>query len=112
MERTRMIKMLLPDLRHPRNPRSLLQLHALAILVIALFLSTVHAAEPQRFTFAEIHMGAAWKIVLYAADETVAKHAADAAYARIEELNHILSDYDSESELSRLSATSPSPQPV
>ena len=62
-----------------------------------------------RFTFSEIHMGAPWKIVLYARDETTANHAAQAAYARVEELNRILSDYDPNSELSRLSATSPSP---
>ena len=55
---------------------------------------------------------APWKITLYAADETAANHAAAAAYARIEELNRVLSDYDPESELSRLSDTSPSPEPV
>jgi FAD:protein FMN transferase len=75
------------------------------------------AAEPagnslRRFTFSENHMGAAWNMVLYAADETTANRAAQAAYARIEELNRVLSDYDADSELCRLSATSPSPQPV
>src|SRR5262245_8110039 len=64
------------------------------------------------YTFSEIHMAAAWKIVLYAADEGAANRAAQAAYARVEELNRILSDYDPESELSRLSDTAPSPQPV
>jgi thiamine biosynthesis lipoprotein len=57
-------------------------------------------------------MGAPWKIVLYSADEKAANEAAKAAFARIEELNKILSDYDSESELSKLSATTPSPQPI
>ncbi|HEY2828121.1 MAG TPA: FAD:protein FMN transferase [Pirellulales bacterium] len=70
------------------------------------------AASLRRYSFSEIHMGAPWKIVLYAADESLANQAATAAFARIEELNDILSDYDSESELSRLSATSPSLQPV
>ncbi len=57
-------------------------------------------------------MGAPGKIVLYARDEATADHAAQSAYARIEELNRILSDYDPNSELSRLSATAPSTQSV
>ena len=69
-------------------------------------------ASWQRFSFEENHMGAPWKVTLYAPDSVAAKQAAEAAYARIEELNGILSDYDPNSELSRLSDTAPSPQPV
>ena len=57
-------------------------------------------------------MGAPWKITLYAGDEGTAKRAAGAAYSRIEELNRVLSDYDPESELSKLSDTAPSATPV
>ena len=56
--------------------------------------------------------GRAWKIILYATDDAAAKHAADAAYARIEQLNRVLSDYDPTSELSKLSDTAPSAAPV
>src|SRR5690242_6652040 len=83
--------------------------------VILFWASAVAAQEKrplERFTFSEAHMGAPWKIVLYARDEATANRAAQAAYARVEELNRILSDYDPTSELSRLSATSPSSQPV
>src|ERR1700733_3666773 len=83
-----------------------------AVLIPAVHLRAQDVPFPQRYTFSEIHMGAPWKIVLYAPNETTANRAAQAAYARIEDLNRILSDYDSDSELSRLSATSPSPQPV
>lgn len=65
----------------------------------------VEAGAPQRFSFSEAQMGAPWRITLYAPDETTANRAAKAAYARVAELNRVLSDYDSESELSRLSAT-------
>lgn len=58
-----------------------------------------------RFSYSEPQMGAPWRITLYAADETAANRAAKAAYARVAELNRVLSDYDAESELSRLSAT-------
>lgn len=50
-------------------------------------------------------MGTDFRIVLYAGDESVANRAAAEAYARVAQLNRILSDYDSHSELSLLSAT-------
>ena len=43
-------------------------------------------AEPQRFEFAEPHMGTKFRIVLYAADEATADAAAKAAFARVAEL--------------------------
>jgi thiamine biosynthesis lipoprotein len=51
-------------------------------------------------------MGVPFRIVLYAPDETKAQSAATAAFARIQKLNDILSDYDPDSELSKLSQTS------
>ena len=51
-------------------------------------------------------MGVPFRIVLYATNESHAKAASKAAFKRIEELNSKLSDYDLESELSKLSRTS------
>jgi thiamine biosynthesis lipoprotein len=51
-------------------------------------------------------MGLPFRIVLYASAESQADTAAAAAFARISQLNDILSDYDSDSELSRLSRSS------
>lgn len=48
----------------------------------------------------------AFRIVLYAANHDAADKAADAAYGRIHELNDIMSDYEPDSELSKLSASS------
>lgn len=70
------------------------------------------ATQPalQRFVFEQPEMGTLFRIVLFAPDEATAKRAAAAAWARIEQLNHILSDYDPQSELSRLCAkTDPGP---
>lgn len=55
-----------------------------------------------RFEFEEPHMGTKFRIVLYAADEALAKKAAKAAFARIAELNRVFSDYDDASELMTL----------
>lgn len=51
-------------------------------------------------------MAVPFRITLYAPDETAARAAADSAFERVEVLNSILSDYDSDSELSGLSQTS------
>lgn len=66
----------------------------------------------QRFEFTSVQMAIPFRIVLYAPDGTTATNAAQAAWARIGELNRILSDYDPDSELSRLGSTSPHPTPV
>ena len=66
----------------------------------------------QRFAFEKPEMGLPFRITLFAPDEAAGKSAADAAFARVEELNGVLSDYDEESELSRLSRTSGSGRAV
>ena len=66
----------------------------------------------RRFSFSQIQMGTKFTLTFYAEDEAVANTASQAAFARVEFLNSLLSDYDEESELSRLSASSPHPKPV
>ena len=61
-------------------------------------------APPTRFEFAETHMGSEFKVVLYTADESIARSASRAAFARIAALDAILSDYQPDSELMRLCA--------
>ena len=56
----------------------------------------------QRFQFEETHMGVPFRISVYASTEAVANKAVAAAYDRIEQLNRIFSDYDPDSEVSRL----------
>jgi thiamine biosynthesis lipoprotein len=61
-------------------------------------------SEPplSRFTFTEPHMGTRFKIIVYARDEATAKTAVKAAFQRIADLDDIMSDYRSTSELMRL----------
>ena len=65
-----------------------------------------------RFESTQPQMGVPFKIILYVPDEAAAKGAFDAAFSRIAQLNRVLSDYDPESELSRLSRSSPSEKGV
>lgn len=75
--------------------------------LVAIFLAFANAAfSEERFTFEKAEMGLPVRVTLYASDEKVASAAADAAFARIAVLNAIFTDYDSDSELCRLSDTS------
>jgi thiamine biosynthesis lipoprotein len=62
------------------------------------------AADPglKRFTRVEPHMGTRFKIIVYAADESTGDGAIRAAFARIAELDGIMTDYRPTSELMRL----------
>jgi thiamine biosynthesis lipoprotein len=73
---------------------------------VALCVASFAQEKLQRFEFSETEMGLPFRIVLYAKDSATAQHSSDAAFARIKQLNDILSDYDSDSELSKLSHTS------
>jgi thiamine biosynthesis lipoprotein len=63
-----------------------------------------HLTEPAppRFEFEARHMGTTFRIVLHAPDESTARKAADAAFARVKELDDCMSDYKQSSELMRL----------
>lgn len=58
--------------------------------------------EPKRFEYQQILMGVPVRILVYSADERVANAGVHAAFDRIRQLNLIFSDYDDESEISRL----------
>ena len=64
------------------------------------------AAPLTRYSRTELHMGVEFEVVLYAADAAKADEALTKAMARIAALDKTLSDYDPESELSKLSETS------
>ncbi|MEC8973866.1 MAG: FAD:protein FMN transferase [Verrucomicrobiota bacterium] len=63
----------------------------------------VATAQAERHEFSRPLMGMAFRIVVYADDAALAKRAAKAAFDRVAVLNQIMSDYDPESELNRLS---------
>jgi thiamine biosynthesis lipoprotein len=79
----------------------------LPALLLATGCTTPSRKSPSlsRFEFTRPQMGLPFRIVLHARDAATAKAAAEAAFARISQLNDCLSDYDADSELSRLSRT-------
>jgi len=80
--------------------------------LLACALALAADGEPARYSQRAVHMGVEFEVVLYAPSEPAAKKAMTAAFARVAELDKRLSDYDPDSELSRLSAGSPSAEPV
>jgi thiamine biosynthesis lipoprotein len=60
-------------------------------------------AQLRRFEFKQPHMGTQFTVTLYAPDEAQAREASDAASAKITALEQMMTDYDPDSELMRLS---------
>ncbi|MGN6387627.1 MAG: FAD:protein FMN transferase [Verrucomicrobiota bacterium] len=81
------------------------------VLVLTVFLSGCSSTPEkkallERYEFEEPQMGVPFKIILFARNETEATHAADLAFARIAQLNQIMSDYNTDSEITELSLSS------
>ena len=79
---------------------------AIGLLLIALPTASAGQEALQRFSRSEVHMAVDFEVVLYASDAAKADEALTKAMQRIAELDKRLSDYDLDSELSKLSETS------
>ena len=82
------------------------------ILAVILGAACADNGDLRRYEASRPSMGTLFQITLYASDATSAQRAFDAAFARVEELNGIFSDYDSNSEANRLSHAAPMEHPV
>jgi len=91
--------------------KSNLQIALLALVVFAGCRSD-YGRQAARFEFSKPQMGAPFRIVLYAPDAAHAGAAANAAFQRVESLNQIFSDYETDSELNALSRTAGSGKAV
>lgn len=64
-----------------------------------------HAADPlMRFEATSVHMGTEWRIVLFAPNQALAQTATQVAFARVRQLDEVMSDYNPKSELMTLLA--------
>jgi FAD:protein FMN transferase len=66
----------------------------------------------RRFDFEQVEMGVIFRLSVYGSDSDLANKAAEAAYARVHELNGIFSDYEGSSEVRRLCEVSGPGRPV
>lgn len=85
-----------------RSATNAFPFHVFAFLFFCWAPSYAADPAPARYTFAEPHMGTEFKIILYASDQSAADKASKAAFQRIADLDLIMSDYRTTSELMRL----------
>jgi len=89
---------------------------AVAIFVFAFSMGCVtrRADHPplQRHAYEQPQMGVPFRMVVYATNELHAERAVDAAFDRVAELNAIMSDYETDSEISKLSRSSEEGSPA
>ncbi len=78
----------------------------ISTLFIPIYFSTQAYGQEKRYEFEKGLMGSPFRLVFYATSDSLAGQAAQLAFARIETLNEILSDYRDGSEINRLSAQS------
>lgn len=78
----------------------------LSTVLVFLTVLLAHGQELKRFAFDQRHMGTQFRIVFYASETSLAQQAANQAFAEIDRLNTIFSDYDPNSELSQLTTKS------
>jgi thiamine biosynthesis lipoprotein len=91
---------------HSRRVRSVtVRSPALLSVALATLVVIPPAARPallERHEFTQVHMGMPVRLVLYAGSTSAARAGAAAAFARIQALERIFSDYQPDSELSRI----------
>lgn len=89
------------------TPNSYFSRSMLVVFLLLLFYPPFSTAQDlQRYEYSSRHMGTTFRIVLYTNLEALADSASKAAFNRVEKLNSLLSDYEPNSELNRLSTTS------
>jgi thiamine biosynthesis lipoprotein len=79
------------------------------LFLILCGIAPASAGPLTRYTFTEVHMGTRFKIIVYAPDEASASKGTKAAFARIAQLDSIMSDYKPASELMQLCAKAGGP---
>lgn len=78
----------------------------ICLFVVLTGCSTSRPSNLTRYEFQRPEMGLPFRLILYAPTADAATNAFEAAFARIADLNACLSDYDENSELSKLSRSS------
>ncbi|HEU4901883.1 MAG TPA: FAD:protein FMN transferase, partial [Flavisolibacter sp.] len=78
-------------------------MHRLFFLLAALL--CLNGFSQQRYQFTQPKMGSPFRLVFYAADSTQAARLAADAFSLVDSLNAVFSDYQANSELSRLNCT-------
>lgn len=93
-------------LKNRRGSNALFCYMNISSFLIAIYFSAPVFGQEKRYEFQKGLMGSPFRLVFYAENDSLAANAAQLAFARIEHLNELLSDYRDGSEINRLSARS------
>lgn len=77
-------------------------MQSLILLILLSPACSQSSRSSQRFEYEEPHMGTVFRFQIYASDQATADRAAAAGFARVKQLNSILSDYQNDSELMKV----------
>ena len=77
-------------------------IYTIALLV---FSTPLVQAQTRKFSYSEMKMGSAFNLIIVSTDSNKANHLARKSYELVDSLNHIFSNYDSSSELSKINAS-------
>ena len=72
---------------------------------LLVFCTPLAHAQAGKFSYSEIKMGSPFHIIIVSADSVKANHLARKSFQLVDSLNHIFSNYDSSSELSKINAS-------
>lgn len=81
------------------------RLKTLLLFAFSLLTLIVFSQSPRRYEFTEPLMGTDFQLIFYTTNDSLASLVAQAAFARVSELNQIMSDYLPNSELNQLAST-------
>jgi thiamine biosynthesis lipoprotein len=80
-------------------------LYRSAAYIFCLLLTIISTyAQPRKFHFSQMKLGSAFNLILFTDDSIKAVGLANRSFALIDSFNHLYSDYDSTSELSKINA--------
>lgn len=71
-------------------------------IIFSFFILALNSQELKRFDFKAQKMGTQFRIIFYAENDEIADEAKKKAFSKIDELNSLFSDYDPQSEVSKL----------
>ena len=74
-------------------------------ITLLVFSTPLLQAQTRKFSYSEMKMGSAFNLIIVSADSNKANHLARKSYELVDSLNHIFSNYDSSSELSKINAS-------
>ena len=85
----------------------LLRRVARSVVLCLVFASIAASMEARRYSRTAPHMGTQFEVILYTGSAPMAERAFDAAFARIKELDLMLSSFQPDSEVNRICRSAP-----